>query len=390
MKRIHVINLEKMGGAEKIFIEYINSAQSAGDTVFCISHQVNDEIQNQLANPKITFVNRIFSAFSLKYPAFLRKWILPLRIAAAWADVVVFWDLIPRRFWRFPRLRAVYYDHGASWRFPTSAENMSFFAQIDAAIAISNASRHIMQHRFRLNAPIEVIPGQLASAARPPYRRKTAPMRAAVTLGTASRLVSLKGIGVAIMALAELRQRGVNARLKIAGKGPNEGALRKLVESLQLGSQVEFSGFHRDLSDFYQQIDIYISMSISEAYGLSCTEALNHGVPCIYSLIDGQVEVIQHGVHGIGIVPTLTPQDYEARSGYQVEKPWLSYDPVSDTLVAPKMVDPATCADVIEAMLDSECYTRLIENIHLRNQQRPKPLPISHKINDFLYQMVKK
>lgn len=384
MKRVHVINLEKMGGAEKVFIEYIHSKKQGQDTILCISPHVADEISKELKGVEIVLVNRVFSAFTMKYPSFLRKSILPLKIARMRPEVVIFWDLVPRRFKQSAHFKTFYYDHGSSWRLSNNAEVMAFFKQIDGAIAVSQASRHIMQQRFALKAPVEVIPNRLNKPVSTPTRNKELPSRESVTLGTASRLVSLKGIGVSIMAVAELRRRGLNARLRIAGKGPNEEALRKLVNTLNLEPFVDFLGFQNNLSEFYSSIDFYMSMSISESYGLSCADAINHGVPCIYSLIDGQYEVIENGVTGIGITPTISPDAYEIKAGYIVEKPYFSYDPVTESLVDPKMVDPILCADAVEKNISTENYSYFLNNIHRNNVKKTERFSISEKINNFI------
>ncbi|NKG32782.1 glycosyltransferase [Erwinia rhapontici] len=384
MKRVHVINLEKMGGAEKVFIEYMRSKTQGEDCILCISQHVADEISKELKSRDIVFVNRIFSGLSLKYPSFLRKRILPLKIARQQPDVVVFWDLVPRRFKKSANYKSFYYDHGASWRYANNDEIMTFFSSIDGAIAVSQASQRIMQQRFALKAPVEIIPNLLTKAVFTPSPDKKPPSRTGVTLGIASRLVSLKGIGVSIMAVAELRQRGINARLKIAGKGTNEEALKALVKKLNIEPYVDFMGFQQSLTDFYTSIDFYMSMSISESYGLSCADAINHGVPCIYSLIDGQCEVIENGITGIGITPTMAPEEYESKSGYMVEKPYFSYDPVTDTLVSPKMVDPIICADVIEKNINTAEYSYYLEKIHNHNKNIAEPVNLSKKINNHL------
>ncbi|VTR18949.1 Uncharacterised protein [Serratia fonticola] len=73
MKRLHVINLEKMGGAEKIFLQFLTNATSGSDSVLCISNKIGPEIARELGNTPLTFANRIIPNSKLKYPVFLRK-----------------------------------------------------------------------------------------------------------------------------------------------------------------------------------------------------------------------------------------------------------------------------------------------------------------------------
>jgi glycosyltransferase involved in cell wall biosynthesis len=56
------------------------------------------------------------------------------------------------------------------------------------------------------------------------------------------RLVSDKGVDLLIDAMSELQKSGCRPRLTIIGSGPEEMALRRQVESLQLQDQVDFAG----------------------------------------------------------------------------------------------------------------------------------------------------
>ena len=62
-----------------------------------------------------------------------------------------------------------------------------------------------------------------------PSRRATS--QDVIVLGTASRLVSLKGLDVALRALANVAQSGeTNICYRIAGAGPEEAPLRTVLE----------------------------------------------------------------------------------------------------------------------------------------------------------------
>lgn len=367
MKRLHVINLEKMGGAEKIFLQFLANTTSGSDSILCISHKIGAEIARELGDTPLIFANRIVSGSPLKYPVFMRKAALLRKIERQQADLVIFWDFVPNLARKIRGSQTLYYDHGCSWRYPLNSKTLGFFEKVDGCIAVSHASKRVMEERFKLTCPIEIV-----SNCVPPPTSVTPKMRepgTRVCLGTASRLVSLKGIGVSILTLQALLKMNIDAELCIAGKGPDEEALRTLVAKLGLQQRVRFLGFCQDLTEFFAQIDFYISSPVTEPFGLSCMEALFHGVPVIFPLIDGQPEVIPDGECGIGIAPSLTFAQYQSLTGIDIDFPHQVFNAVTQRMMDPLVLSPEECARQIAAILTQEQYLTMSRNAlqHARN-----------------------
>jgi glycosyltransferase involved in cell wall biosynthesis len=96
------------------------------------------------------------------------------------------------------------------------------------------------------------------------------PMR----LGYLGQLVDRKRVDVLLRALAD---SGIDARLRIAGRGPAEGLLRDLVTSSGLDDQVTFDGFVTDLPGWFEKIDALILPSLAEGWGYVLAEAAAAG-----------------------------------------------------------------------------------------------------------------
>ncbi|MGK3126757.1 glycosyltransferase family 4 protein [Candidatus Pantoea formicae] len=387
MKVIHLINLEKMGGAEKVFLQYISNSV-CDNVIFCISNSVDESIIKSLNDHKVTFVNRLFSYSEVKFPPFLRPLALHSRIKRESADVLIVWDLVPRLKRKVNNIKTIYYDHGSSWVFPDNKRTRHFFDFIDAAIAPSQASKAMMQQRHSLKAPIEVIPNTL-SMMNKIIEPKSHPTKDEVVLGTASRLAGVKGISISILLVAELLARGINAKLLIAGKGPDETALKNLVKVKKLESHIYFLGYCENLDFFYHNIHIYMSTSFAESFGLSCLAAQHHGVPCIYSVVDGQPEVNIDGVTGIGIIPSLPLQEYIEQIGYfsDIERQYV-YDPISKSISHPKAVSFKHCADIIEKILNEGNYDKFLDGIRNKNISYHNQKPMTSAIDHFLTRVV--
>jgi glycosyltransferase involved in cell wall biosynthesis len=111
------------------------------------------------------------------------------------------------------------------------------------------------------------------------------PFTSPVRLLTLCRLAPKKRVDLAIRAVRELRDRGVAARLAIAGTGPERSALVELVDELQLADTVVFLGEVTGSSkaSSYAEADIFVLPSEDENFGIVVAEALAYGVPVIAS-----------------------------------------------------------------------------------------------------------
>ena len=126
---------------------------------------------------------------------------------------------------------------------------------------------------------------------------KTAPRQPPV-IGALGRLDEIKGFDVLLRAAAKLRDQGVDFRLRLAGDGPEMGALRQLSDHLNLGDRVEFVGWVCNPGDFLKTIDLFVVPSRYESFGLVVIEAMAAGVPVITSDIEGPCEILKGGALG--------------------------------------------------------------------------------------------
>ena len=352
MRKLHIINLEKMGGVERLFLQYIQDVTTKQDFVFCISNQIGPEIAQHLTGRKVTFVNRILNNYPIKFPPFLRKYALQTKTWLANPEAIIVWDLVPVFVAKPTRGKVIYYDHGCSWRYPHNKKTMNFFAALDGTISASYASKRVIALRFNLSCPSQVLINRIL----PPANIFTGdkPLTAPLRLGIAARLVGLKGISVALLTLKNLLDRGINVTLDIAGKGPDEHQFIQLAQKLGIAGNVNFLGFRDDLSDFFNSIHIYLSTPVTEPFGLSCLESLFYGVPVIYPLIDGQPEVVKNGVCGIGITPDITPEAHFEQCGINVNFPYDVYFPGQDALHPPRLLAPEKCADAVLRIVNGD------------------------------------
>lgn len=126
-----------------------------------------------------------------------------------------------------------------------------------------------------------------------------------VVLGTAGRLVPMKGIVYLIRALVDLRDLpGIT--LEIAGAGPELHTLEREVCSLGLSHQVKFLGWRTDVSALLARWDVYVQPSLGEPFGIAALEAMASGLPVVGTSAGGLSELVEHSKTG-WLVPQRDP-----------------------------------------------------------------------------------
>lgn len=120
----------------------------------------------------------------------------------------------------------------------------------------------------------------------------------------AGRLVKMKGQDVLLKAIAELRIQNLRPQLNIYGSGlPGDGYesyLRKIVQDLNLTTQVNFYGFVNDIPAVMQRHQAVVIPSDFEALGRVIFEAWDaYCVPIVGSFSGGAAEVINASGGGL-------------------------------------------------------------------------------------------
>ncbi len=121
-----------------------------------------------------------------------------------------------------------------------------------------------------------------------------------------------KNLAFMVQAFKKIHDIVKNARLLLVGDGPEEGALRHLVNTLNLKDKVIFTGRvdYHDIAKYYTAADIFVMTSVTEVKPLSILEAMAAGLPVVAVSAPGSKDTITNGLNGI-----LTKQNIEDYSG---------------------------------------------------------------------------
>ncbi|PID57392.1 group 1 glycosyl transferase [candidate division KSB3 bacterium] len=125
---------------------------------------------------------------------------------------------------------------------------------------------------------------------------------AEIVLGNAGRFVGQKGHIYLVKLAQHLKTQGVQFILLLAGKGPLEGYIRRIVKEAGLEQEVRFVGFTEDINSFLHSIDIFVSTSLHEGSSHAVLEAMSAGKAIVAFDISSLPEMVLHEQNGL-LVP---------------------------------------------------------------------------------------
>jgi glycosyltransferase involved in cell wall biosynthesis len=166
------------------------------------------------------------------------------------------------------------------------------------------------------------------------------------------RLSPEKGVDAAISALAQVRQSGAEVRLSVIGSGPDEPALRALVDRLGLSDCVTFFGWlqrdelRRTLSGHHY----LVHAARHEPYGVVVVEALCSGLPVIGTdTTAAVVHRVRHGVNGFVCDSSVASLATAMHQAVAATPRWRA---LSDAALAEAWTwPPSRAVDVVQALL---------------------------------------
>jgi len=128
-----------------------------------------------------------------------------------------------------------------------------------------------------------------------------------VLVGTVGELTPLKGQAEFLEAAVQVLTQYPNAHFFVAGIDHSPGnknhiALEHLIDELNLREHVRLVGWLEDLAKLYSALDVFVSASHTESFGLVIAEAMASRAAVVATETEGAREIIQPGETGI-LVP---------------------------------------------------------------------------------------
>jgi len=174
---------------------------------------------------------------------------------------------------------------------------------VDRLIAVSLDIGRLLTRRYN-SRKIEVIHNsidlsRIKALKNPTVTRQELSIKEdAIVIGSAGRLVKVKGLDLLLQASALIKKSIPNLKVLIAGEGPEKQSLQSLAGSIGLDNDIIFAGHRDDVYDLIQAMNVFVLPSYSEGIPLAMLEAMALGIPVVATEVGGIPEVITDGING--------------------------------------------------------------------------------------------
>lgn len=179
----------------------------------------------------------------------------------------------------------------------------------DRLIAVSPSLREYMIGRGIAPERITCVPNGVPASTFTAERR---PPSGTWTLGVVALFRPRKGIETLLEALAVLRSRNINVRLRAVGGFETpiyKAEVLGLAERLDLAPAIDWIGFTRNVNRELAKINLFVLPSLfGEGLPMVVLEAMAAGLPVVASRVEGVPEAIIHRETGLLVEPGSVSQ----------------------------------------------------------------------------------
>jgi len=373
MNVMHELDLYRVGGVEQLFFRYLMKSQSFKQHLLLHSSKPHSFFQKSLKN-YLASVSHAKKIVGLRLPKPLRGFNIARILRQKKTETLVCWNCVSN-LKKGPKNR-IYYEHGLANCFKNK-DFSNYLNSFDRIISCSEASKRVLELKWKVRADHVVVsnplfPQSVSDKAAPRDLNIKRPFR----MGVVARLVSIKAHALSLHCLKSLLRMGLNVELIFAGDGELKDSLKALAKTLQIEQHVQFLSNVSDIASFYQSIDLLLSFSVQESYGLSVIEAMANGCPVLSSLLAcpvlsgkaGRQKTLQDISRACLIMEADLPISELLDLGGVIDSrtPSFVYDPKKDKIVEAGVIDPEKAAKKIAHLLEHpELYQKMSANAFL-------------------------
>lgn len=174
----------------------------------------------------------------------------------------------------------------------------------DIVVCVSDAVGEAMAARGIDRAKLRTVRnGPLGSPRHRPAGSAPAPTLLRPAILTLCGMVRRKGVAELIDAFATIAERRPEARLYLAGDGPDRAEFEEQAARLPCAARIVFLGFVPEPAPLLAQADVFVLASRNEPFELVLAEAREAGCAIVATAVGGIPEVLEHGRSGVLVAP---------------------------------------------------------------------------------------
>lgn len=314
---LQISSARTFGGGERHLADLALALQARGHTVAAALAPASPLLEEMSALPPehlftLPLRNALDIDSALRLAHFIREKRIEIVHAHRARDYTLAAMAVARaaRARHLPRARFVVTRHVL---FPLGRIHTLTLRRVARVIAVSaEVGRALGGQRLFSEDKLRIVPNGvdvnrfecvLRNFDRDAYRR-TLPARAPLLVGTIGELSEVKGQADFVRAASlVVRHSRVPVDFLIIGADSsktkrNRAALESLIAAENLEARVHLLGHRADVAQLLAALDLFVSTSRSEAFGLAMVEAMACGVPIIATATRGACTIVDDGVTG--------------------------------------------------------------------------------------------
>ncbi len=296
-----------MGGGERHLADLANALARRGHEVYAALRPRSPLAAELTEVPSENiFAVRLRNALDVRSAHALARFVYARQIEVVHAHVARDYPLAAMAAWRNRRAKLIVTRHVL---FRLNRLHALTLARASRVIAVSRAvERSLLAQKILPPRKVTVIPNGIdfsrfdTDNTREEFRRQLQVAPGSLLVGTVGELKRQKGQEDFLRAAAVVARGDESAHFIIAGGGERRAALEQLAAELQLKNRVSFTGWVDEVAPLLRALDVYVSASHTESFGLAIVEAMAAGLPVVTTATEGAREIIDDEETGL-VVP---------------------------------------------------------------------------------------
>ncbi len=312
LRILQISSAQSLGGGERHLADLANGLIDRGHEVFVALRPhsaLNDEL-SRVPKQNITTLP-LRNSLDVHSARDLARLVRKSDIEIVHAHMARDYPLAAYAMRRNPATRLILTRHVL---FPLNRLHRLTFSKASRIIAVSQAvASQLRADRVapaeKISVVLNGIHARRFALAREQFNRHEFLQRwklseKSLLVGTVGELTPLKGQQEFLGAAAQISKPIAGCNFIIAGidhspDGRNEAQIERLIDELNLRKQVRRVKWLDDLAQLYCALDVFVSASHTESFGLAIVEAMASGTAVVATETEGAREIIRPGETGL-------------------------------------------------------------------------------------------
>jgi glycosyltransferase involved in cell wall biosynthesis len=312
LRILQISSARTLGGGERHLADLAGALARRGHEVYAalVSHTPLRAELNALP-PENIFTLRLRNAFDITSALELARLVRKHKIEIVHAHMARDYPLAALAVKRVRSSKLIITRHVL---FRLNKLHVVTLRHVSRVIAVSHAvERALARQKIFPAQKVTVIPNgidfrrfdaSLQELGGKEFRQRLKIPLESLLVGTVGEIKPQKGHEDFLHAAAIIARENRNVHFIIAGgdnsrTGEHQRAIERLVGELRLKGRVHFTGWLDQVAPLMAALDVYVSASRTESFGLAIVEAMASGLPVVATATEGAQEIISPGETGL-------------------------------------------------------------------------------------------